>query len=241
MKKVDVLIVEDDKFFREFLKTFLESKSFSVVEAVDGKAMYSALQQYSPDLVLLDLNLPGTQGLDLARELRHDSGVGIIILTGSEDDYDKIVGLEIGADDYVIKGVDSRELLARIRSLLRRLSRKADADSPAHESNEIISFGDFDLHRASRSLRRSDGQEIPLTSHEFSLLEHMLLSANRVLTRDQLMQAISGRDWYPNDRSIDAMVVKIRRKIEKDPKSPKLIKTVRGSGYMFAGQVDRVR
>lgn len=236
MDKVDILIVDDDDSLRRQLIRYLSNEGYSVVGAESGDSMHNKLSEFSPSLILLDLHLPDSHGLTLARELRSESDIGIIILTGSEDDFDEIVGLELGADDYINKPVEKRMLLARIRSVLRRIELKAD--SPSTDPNKIATFSHFKLDFTAHQLTDDQSNEIRLTSQEYKLLVNLVENANRVLSRDQLMDHISGRDWVPSDRSIDVLVAKIRKKIEPDASNPVLIKTVKGAGYIFTARVD---
>jgi two-component system phosphate regulon response regulator OmpR len=196
--------------------------------------MRRILAEEPADLVLLDINMPGEDGLSLARFLRANTDVGIVMLTAAGEVVDRVVGLEIGADDYIAKPVDLRELLARIRAVLRRL-RAAPAEPPAAETAgaRMMPIGacklDLDAHR----LYDADGQEVPITSMEFDLLKAFVEHPNRVLSRDQLLDLAHNKDWEPFDRSIDIRIARLRRKIETDPSKPQVVKTVRGAGYIF--------
>ena len=204
---------------------------YTVSEAADAVALHSVLAARAVDLILLDQRLPDADGLVLARELRAASDVGIIIVTGFGQPVDRIVGLEVGADDYVSKPIDLRELLARIRSVLRRRGAR-----PA-EVQEDLQFNGWTLDTASRTLSAPSGQPVTLTSGEFDLLRVLASHPNRVLSRDELMNALHHRDAGPYDRAIDVQVGRLRRKIEADPSQPELIKSVRGAGYLFAARV----
>ena len=236
MEQADILVVDDDYSLRRQLTRYLSKEGYKVVEADSGKTMRQALDQYQPNLVLLDLRLPDTHGLELAREVRADPDIGIIILTGSQDEIDKIVGLELGADDYLNKPVDLRELLARIRSVMRRVDLKSLTST--RNTNKVASFAGYSLDFTAHLLLNCNAEEIKLTSHEYQLLVVLLENVNRVLSRDQLMAHISGRDWLASDRSIDILIGKVRKKIEKDSSNPVLIKTVRGTGYIFTSPVE---
>ena len=238
MKEIDILLVDDDPFFGELIVKYLVNEGFIVESAKDGEDMRQKLTQVKARLILLDLNLPDSRGLELAKELRSGSNIGIIILTGSDDNFDRILGLELGADDYVIKGTENRELAARIRSVLRRIDMDKKTGKSIDVGHRVASFAKLTLDCTAHKLTDENGEIISLTSHEYALLTYFVENPNRVLSRDQLMQKLSGRDWYPNDRSIDTLIVKLRKKIEKDPKNPSLIKTMRGSGYIFTCQVD---
>ena len=222
-----VLIVEDDKQVRETVADYLEAHGFNVAQAADGEAMRKALAREVPEVVLLDVRLPGEDGLALARWLRERHDVAIIMVTAAGEVIDRVVGLEVGADDYIAKPFDLRELLARIKSVLRR-SRK-----PAAGASRRVSFGPCTLDLDRHQLIGRDGEEIPLTGMEFDLLRAFAEHPNRVLSRDQLLTLTRNREWEPFDRSIDIRIARLRRKIELDPENPKTIKTVRGSGYIF--------
>lgn len=227
----NILVVDDDEVLCNLLDRYLTLSGYRVKTATDGNQMYTRIKQQQPDLVILDLNLPDAHGLELARELRKISDMGIIILTGNDDAVDKVVGLEIGADDYIAKPFNERELLARVRSVLRRISKDTAKRDPEKESKAC--FAGWTLDLVTHELTSPAGRNVSLTSYEFQLLSTFVTHANRVLTRDQIMEYIAGRDWNPTDRSVDVLVGKLRKKIEKNLQQPTLIKTVRGSGYMF--------
>jgi two-component system, OmpR family, response regulator len=233
-----ILVVDDDEIICKLLDRYLTAAGFHVKTAANGEEMYRSIKIQAPDLVLLDLKLPGKHGLELARELRKESSVGIIILTGSSETVDKIVGLEIGADDYIPKPFDERELLARVRSVLRRT--RQNSDSALHEDKSIARFADWTLDMVAHELKSPAGDGIELTSYEYQLLVTFVKHANRVLSRDQIMENITGRDWIPTDRSVDVLVGKLRKKIEAEPHNPDLIKTVRGTGYKFTVRVEYI-
>ncbi len=227
-----LLVVDDDTQVREMLVDYLSSQGYRVHGAADGESMRALLQAETPALVLLDITLPGEDGLSLARYLRERHDTGIIMVTASGEVIDRIIGLEIGADDYVAKPFDTRELLARIKSVLRRARPAVAPTAPAAEP-EQIRIGPCRLHLDSRRLFDADGMEIALTSMEFDLLRIFGTRPNRVLSRDQILQLTQNRDWDPFDRSIDIRIARLRRKIEPDPSKPQVIRTVRGAGYMF--------
>ncbi len=233
--KPSILVVDDDAHVRKVLDMYLTIEGFDVRGADCGEAMREAIAAQTPDLVVLDLNLPDTTGFELARELSSDgAGIGIIMLTGSDEKVDKIVGLETGADDYIEKPFDERELLARIRSVLRRRI-PAQRAGKRHGDNAIGRFGDMEIDLVSQTLTK-DGKAVSLTNHEFNLLALLVENANTVLSRDCISEKTRSRDWLPTDRSIDVMMSKLRRKIEANPNE--LIKTIRGAGYVLAAQVD---
>ena len=227
----NLLVVDDDEDIRELLHTYLSGVGYTVLEAADAKALRAVLASHPVDLILLDQRLPDADGLVLARELRADSDVGIIIITGFGQPVDRILGLELGADDYVAKPVDLRELLARIRSVLRRRS-PGPADTP-----EALSFEGWNIDPSARRLTAPGGALVELTSGEFDLLMVFARQPNRVLSRDAIMNALHHRETGPYDRAIDVQVGRLRRKIEPDPARPVLIKSVRGAGYLFAPKV----
>jgi DNA-binding response OmpR family regulator len=235
-----LLVVDDDDEIRELARRYFTSNGFRVSGVADGAAMRRALAAETVDLVLLDLGLPGEDGFDLTRYLRNEWCGPVIIVTGRGESVDRVVGLELGADDYVTKPFDLRELLARVRSVLRRsaTTRSVDAsDVPA--AAETIRFAGFRLDAAARELATSDGTPIPLTTGEYELLQIFLARPNRVLTRDDLISRMHGRSAGPYDRAIDVQVGRLRRKIEADPAQPQIIKSVRGAGYLFAAKPQR--
>jgi two-component system phosphate regulon response regulator OmpR len=230
-----IVVVDDEPEICEMLADYLGHAGFEVSTAEDGGAMRRILEERAADLVILDINMPGEDGLSLARYLRANSKVGIVMLTAAGEVVDRIVGLEMGADDYLAKPVDMRELLARIRAVLRRApagpSAAAGEDRPAptHKVRLGACELDLDAHR----LYAIDGEEVPITSMEFDLLKAFAEHPNRVLSRDQLLDLAHNKDWEPFDRSIDIRIARLRRKIEADPAKPQVIKTVRGAGYIF--------
>jgi len=233
-KPQSILVVDDDPRLCRLVSRQLTREGHSVRTASGGEEMRRLISEALPDLVILDLMLPGEDGFSLARELRAQSSVGIVMLTGKTDTVDKIVGLEIGADDYVTKPFDERELLARVRSVLRRVNDDTRAQ-PADAN--IACFEGWSLDLNAYELSSPDGDLVHLTSHEFQLLEALVRHGHRVLTRDAILELLSGRDWTPEDRSVDVLVGKLRRKLESDPHAPKLIKTVRGVGYILTATV----
>lgn len=233
-----LLIVDDDPEILGLLSRYLGGHGYVVSRAGDGVEMRRVLAGHAVDLVLLDLGLPGEDGLELMRQLRAGFDCAVIIVTGRGESVDRVVGLELGADDYVAKPFDLRELLARVRSVLRRMAPKAAAASPAPAAEQIL-FDGFCLDLTARRLLAADGSEIGLTSGEFELLLAFVEQPNRVLSRDSLMNRIHGRDSGPFDRAIDVQVGRLRRKLEPDSDPPQMIKSVRGAGYMFAARVQR--
>jgi DNA-binding response OmpR family regulator len=227
-----LLVVDDDVDVVELARRYFSQHGFRVTGASDGRAMRRALAEHDVDLVLLDLGLPGEDGLDLTRYLRENWRGPVIIVSGRGDSVDRVVGLELGADDYVSKPFDLRELLARVRSVLRRSGDRAPPAADAATAR--VRFAGFLLDHAARKLTAEDGTSVPLTTGEYDLLQVFLERPNRVLSRDDLIARMHGRDAGPFDRSVDMQVGRLRRKIEADPTRPELIKSVRGAGYLFA-------
>jgi DNA-binding response OmpR family regulator len=226
-----ILAVDDDAGLRELLQEYLSAQGYQVATVADGSAMDAHLSEYPVDLVILDLMLPGEDGLALARKLRARGDTPIIMLSARGEDVDRIIGLEVGADDYLAKPFNPRELLARIRALLRRSDHShADIENSA---NALLRFGDFVLNIDSRDLHKN-GIDVPLTAGEFNLLRIFVEHPNRVLSRDTIMDMLKGYERSPFDRSIDVRVTRLRRKIEEDPNAPAYIRTVWGEGYLFA-------
>lgn len=226
-----ILVVDDDPDLRALLAEYLGRNGLDVVAAADGKEMRQSIATASPDAIVLDLMLPGEDGLSLARELRTNSTVPILMLSARGEEIDRIVGLEVGADDYLAKPFSPRELLARLRALLRR-SHAAPPSSHTPERTDLRSFGPFTLDLAAHRLLRL-GHEVHLTGAEFDLLRVLVERPNRVLTRDELIDQLKGFERDPFDRSIDIRVTRLRRKIEDDPSTPHYIRTIRGEGYLF--------
>jgi two-component system, OmpR family, phosphate regulon response regulator OmpR len=237
MQNKKLLVVDDDPGLRELLQEYLTSQGYDVEAVANGVAMEQVLQQHEVSLVILDLMLPGEDGLSLARKLRASSTLPIIMLSARGEDVDRIIGLEVGADDYLAKPFNPRELLARIRAVLRR-HEESPPGGVAAEQGALYRFGIFQLDLNSRTLSR-DGVEIPLTAGEFNLLRIFAEHPNRVLNRDHLMDLMKGYERSPFDRSIDVRVTRLRRKIETDPSVPEYVRTVWGEGYLFtpAGKV----
>ncbi|MFK8082911.1 MAG: response regulator transcription factor [Granulosicoccus sp.] len=253
MSSVDnILVVDDDARIRELLRTSLEAESFVVHEADSSDELYAKLKNAPIDLITMDVMLERENGLDLVRDIRKLSEVPIILVTGRVDLIDTVVGLELGADDYITKPFLIRELIARVRSVLRR-SRARPADSLKAESTpltstrstlveeaplELIRFGDWSVNTAARELRNADGELINLTTTEYDLLDIFVNSPQRVLSREHLMERLTGKSCHPSDRIIDNHVAQLRKKIERNDGS-EWIKTVRGAGYMFTGKTVR--
>jgi two-component system OmpR family response regulator len=231
-----ILIVDDDRGIRDLVSGVLGKHGFRTVTARDGVEMKASLAENRIDLVVLDLMLPGRNGLELCRELRARSAMPIIILTAIGEEADRVAGLEIGADDYIAKPFSPRELLARIRAVLRRLDGGNGAAEPGRSG--VLRFAGWSLDRTRRRLEAPDGVVVGLTSGEFDLLAAFVEHPQRILSRDRLLDLTRGRDLTPFDRSIDVQVSRLRKKIEPDADGPKLIVTVRGDGYMFTSKVE---
>lgn len=230
-----VLVVDDEAVIRARLKGYFEKEGYQVVEAQDGEQMWHEFERQHIDLVMLDINLPGTDGLSLARELRSRGDVGIILVTGRDETIDKIVGLEMGADDYVTKPFELRELLVRVKNLLWRISlvqkAKDEIAETADPNDKVIAFNDYILELNSRQLS-CNAEVIKLTKAEFELLTAFALHPQQVLSRDRLMQQTSHRNQDVNDRTIDVIIRRLRNKL-----SAELFVTVHGEGYLFAAKV----
>lgn len=234
-----ILVVDDDADLRQMVAHYLGDYDLRVTGAADGSAMRDAIAHEVVDLVLLDLKLPSEDGMMLARELRETSNVPIIILTGRKDEVDRIMGLELGADDYLTKPFNLRELLARIRTILRR-SQAHPIPHVDGRAPQAFRFGEWELDLRSRRLTSDDGERVELTHAEFALLAAFLGAPERILSREQLLELSRGNDENVFDRSIDVQILRLRRKIESDPSRPKLIRTERGAGYFFNAQVETV-
>jgi two-component system phosphate regulon response regulator OmpR len=227
-----MLIVDDDPKVARLLQRYLDGEGFATAVASDGNSMWRALAAKPADVLLLDVVLPGEDGISLARTLRQRyPKLAIIMVTGKDDPVDRVVGLEVGADDYIAKPFNLREVLARIKAVLRRTVHEPAAAPPGHEQ---YLFEGWQLDVATRTLRDPSGSPIDLTTMEFALLLVLVRNAPRVMSRDQLMDAVKGAEWTPLDRGIDALISRLRRKLEPDDARPQLIKTVRGAGYVLA-------
>jgi two-component system OmpR family response regulator len=230
-----ILVVDDDADVRRMLVEYLGAHDYAVAAAANGAEMRVELERQVPDVVLLDVGLPGEDGLSLARYLRERYRLGIIMVTGADGVVDRVVGLEMGADDYVAKPFDPRELRARVKSVLRRLKGESAAASTERTRPRI---GRCTLDIEARRLLDANGTDIAITAMEFDLLKTFVEHPNKVLTRDRLLTLTRNREWEPFDRSIDIRIARLRRKIEADPDNPQAIQTIRGAGYMFVPPVD---
>jgi two-component system OmpR family response regulator len=232
-----LLIVDDDPEICTLVSQFLEPHGFRLTTAADGKAMREALAHGQFDLIILDLMLPGESGLTLCRDLRATSSIPVIILTAVNSETDRVVGLEMGADDYLPKPFGTRELLARIRAVMRRTTTSLAGTEP-QVRGQALRFSGWTLDTGRRQLFSPDGVLVELSGGEYELLLAFLRSPQIVLNRDQLLDVTRGRIAGPFDRAIDVQVGRLRRKMEVDPKNPEMIKTVRGGGYVFAANVE---
>ncbi|HEY9133021.1 MAG TPA: response regulator [Dyella sp.] len=231
-----LLVVDDDDEVVALIRRYFAGQGFTVSSAEDGVGAQDIVARETVDVILLDLGLPREDGFEVCRQLRAHWSGAIIMVTGRGDAVDRVVGLELGADDYVTKPFDLRELLARVRSVLRRMSVARPAARPVSNSR-ALRFAGFVLDMETRSLSREPGGEIRLTSGEFDLLCVLAQHANRVLSRDQIMGYLHGRDAGPYDRAVDVQIGRLRKKLEDDPQEPRLIKSIRGAGYLFATSV----
>lgn len=244
-----ILAVDDERGVRNMLQRYLEQEGFEVTLAGDGAAMREVLAERQVDVILLDLGLPDANGLELAREVRMTSDIPIIMLTGRGEMVDRVVGLELGADDYVAKPFHLRELLARIRTVLRRaglaqasagqVHSNGEAGATDRAGEEVYCFAGWRFEPAIRGLTGPDGKSVELTRGEFDLLRAFVQAPQRTLSRDVLMDYAKGRSYEAYDRAIAAQVARLRKKIEAEPAKPMLIKSVRGVGYYFAAKVER--
>jgi two-component system OmpR family response regulator len=235
-----VVAVDDEPSVRALIAEYLADNDLRVTAVGSGRQLAETMARETVDLVILDLRLPGEDGMQIARRLREDSAVPILMLTGRAEEADRVMGLELGADDYLTKPFSPRELLARIRALLRRAKSHATvADDVAKV--RAYRFGAWELNVGLRKLKAADGRLVDLTNGEFSLLTAFLSSPQRVLTRDQLLDLSRLHNAEVYDRSIDVQILRLRRKIEPDPAQPRYIRTERGAGYVFAAAVERLR
>jgi len=237
LRKDHILVVDDDAEIRQLLKQYLEKNGLRASTAIDGKTMWERLEKSAVDLIVLDLMLPGESGLSLCRKLCVNSRIPVIMLTALGEETDRIVGLEMGADDYLTKPFNPRELLARVHSVLRR-TRALPETAGNTTAKGLLHFAGWTLDTVSRQLISSDGIEEPLSGGEYRLLRVFLTHPNRVLSRDQLLELVSGKEAGPFDRSIDVQVGRLRRRLGDDSREPRLIKTVRSVGYVFAETVE---
>jgi two-component system torCAD operon response regulator TorR len=229
-----IVVVEDDPVTRTRLAAYFAAEGYRVSEAEDGAAMHDILAERPADILMIDINLPGEDGLRLTREQRERSEVGIILVTGRSDTIDRIVGLEMGADDYVTKPFDQRELLARVRNLVRRVRRSRGEG----EGKNVRRFFGWTLDLNSRTLQNPEGSFVDLTRAEFRALSVLSGNPGQVLSRDRILHEIAHRDWDPADRTVDVVIRRLRRKLEDDTHRPRIILTSHGEGYLFAPKLD---
>lgn len=231
-----VLVIDDDQAIRELLAEYLSKNNFDVITAEDGLEMDKQLLIYQPDLIILDIMLPGEDGFILCQRIRQTSHVPIIMLTANSDEMDRVLGLEIGADDYIAKPFSPRELLARIKALLRRTQFASEKNMSAVKARYLL-FSNWKLDTKQHLLIDENKEEISLTGADFQLLTLFLANTNTAISRDQICQALHGRDAFANERGIDVHVSRLRQCLKDDAKSPKIIKTIRGAGYIFIADV----
>ncbi|ANG62815.1 DNA-binding response regulator [Marinobacterium aestuarii] len=231
-----VMVVDDDELTRQCLSSYFENEGFRVFCASNAEDAETLLSEESIELVLLDIRLPGKDGLTLTRELRVGSEIGIILVTGRDDDIDRLIGLECGADDYVTKPFNPREILARGKNLIRRVRRCQQPLAGAKPSANLRKFDRWTLNMDSRQLSDEQHNSAPLTEGEFQLLTTLMRHAGQTLSRDQLMDRMRNRQWAPSDRTIDVLIGRLRRKLQDNPADPRLILTVHGAGYLFTPQ-----
>jgi two-component system, OmpR family, response regulator len=243
-KPVHILIVDDEIEVRTVLREFFELEGYRVHEAKDGAEMHQHLEHHPVNLITLDIKIAGEDGIALARDIRAKRNVPIIMISGRQDVTDRIVALELGADDFIAKPFQLREVLARVRAVLRRYRPEQEMPAAALAGRSSMGryrFNGFELFPQRRELIDENRRVIELTTAEFNLLEMFACHPARVMTRDSIMDLLKGHDWSPFDRSIDTLVGRLRRKIEKDTEHPKFIKTVRGVGYVFTADVEKVQ
>jgi two-component system OmpR family response regulator len=232
-----ILVVDDDPEIRKLLQEYLEQNGFRVTTAAEGKSMWQRLDSALIDLIVLDLMMPGTDGLELCRNLRVKSQIPVIMLTARGDEMDRILGLEMGADDYLPKPFNPRELLARIKVVLRRTGSLPG--NPDGGDANSYRFACWRLDTRARHLESAQGTVVPLSGAEYRLLHVLVSHPNRILNRDQLLELTQGREADPFDRSIDVLISRLRRRLGEDPRSPQIIKTVRGEGYVLSAPVEK--
>lgn len=235
-----ILIVDDEEEFRDVVAALLELNGFEVIEAANVDEMYQKLDENNISLILLDIGLPENDGLSTLKELRPENDIPIVLLTGKGDINYKVVGLELGADDYITKPFHSHELVARLKNIIRRTNNKPEAVlDNSNIIQDLITFHGWALNTRTHTLTNPDEVNIPITGHEFAILQALINSAGRTLSREQLLDRVgNSRQHDPFDRSLDVMVAKLRRKLGDNAKMPHLIRTIRQVGYMFIGKID---
>ncbi len=237
MAKQNILIVDDESAIRRLLRRCFEKEGFAVYEAADGAAMHRTLDTREIHLITLDISLDGEDGLDLARAIRKNNSVPIIMVSGKGELIDTVVGLEVGADDYISKPFQLREVIARVRAVLRRYQTAQNPTPESPPDTNLYHFEHWTLNTGTRELRDAAHNPVTLTTGEYQLLLLFVQSNRRVLTRDHIMNQLKGNDWLPNDRTIDNQVARLRKKLDAPDQQSTLIKTIRGSGYVFTADV----
>ncbi len=235
MENYQILIVEDEDVTRFNLRNLFEAEGYQVFEAIDGESMATMLNQQAINLVIMDINLPGKNGLLLGRELASNKNLGLIFLTGRDSDIDKILGLEIGADDYLTKPFNPRELTIRARNILNRIGQSGAEDET---EQAIISFNQWNLNGNSREMTSPDGNIIAIPRGEYRALRLLIKNAGQIVSRQKLIKEMTGRDLRTNDRTVDVTIRRLRKHFESDTTTPELINTIHGEGYRFVGKAD---
>ena len=235
-----ILIVEDEVASLNLLVSYFEAENYQVHKATNSSEAEKIIASQTIDVILLDINLPGKDGLALTRETRGKSDVGIILVTHRDDDIDRIVGLELGADDYVTKPYNTRELFARVKNLIQRVKANPLSGPSGLKTSEAVKFDHWTLHMGRRLLTSDVADSIQLTEGEFKLLSTLINHSGTVLSRDQIMNRMERREWFPSDRTIDVMIARIRKKLDDDREHPKYINTAHGTGYIFIAEVTAV-
>lgn len=236
-QKHSVLIVEDEIASLNLLASYFETEDYLVYKARNSSEAESHITEKSIDVILMDIKIPGKDGLALTREIRNKSDVGIILVTQKKDDIDKIVGLELGADDYVTKPYNPRELLVRVKNLIHRSRLRPTTRQTSLDGSKYVIFQPWTLHLGRRLLQKEGQSDIQLTEGEFKLLTTLIQNSGIVLSRDQIMNHMERRDWFPTDRTIDVLIARIRKKLEDDRLNPLYINTAHGTGYVFVAEV----
>jgi len=235
-QKHSVLIVEDEIASLNLLASYFETEDYIVYKARNSNEAESHIESKSISVILMDIKLPGKDGLELTREIRNNSDVGIILVTQKKDDIDKIVGLELGADDYVTKPYNPRELLVRVKNLIHRSNLRSPGKQHSLQNSKYVVFPPWTLHLGRRLLQKEGQDDIQMTEGEFKLLTTLIQNSGTVLSRDQIMNHMERRDWFPTDRTIDVLIARIRKKLEDDRLNPQYINTAHGTGYVFVAE-----
>lgn len=236
MDNYQILIVEDEDVTRFNLRNLFEAEGYKVVEATDGETMATMLNQHEINLVIMDINLPGKNGLLLGRELARNKNLGLIFLTGRDSDIDKILGLEIGADDYLTKPFNPRELTIRARNILSRIGNNTDVENESVQA--VISFNGWTLNGNSREMTSPDGKTISIPRGEYRALRLLIKNEGNIVSRQALIKEMTGRELRTNDRTVDVTIRRLRKHFESNVNTPELINTIHGEGYRFIGKSD---